>query len=290
MTNVSTRMDEMSEINRKMIGSALHRAEMAHELATRTNREVQTSLERSAANHEDQMDRFENQLKEGMDRMDKLKLECRQAALDAVADHAVRNRDRAPAYVAQGPRVLNPYERQHDHDRDGGGGVAEFLLIVGGFRLNARRPDIESKLGSIVHDAAVQPLDIFAPYRRGRIGMIKMASYRAAQELALKIRNMKIPSETGAGAPAGFYWASHSRPKKEREMTQSLRKAIAVPRTIVGQEKADANDLAGNYREMGMLFADDTLIKTDPTTSTLEPVREAWTRLLLGVLPDFLAK
>ena len=164
------------------------------------------------------------------------------------------------------------------------------MLIVGGFRFNTRRPDIESKRRSIVQGAGVQPLDIFAPYRRGRIGMIKMASYRAAQELVLKIRNMKIPSETDAGAPAGFYWASHSRPKEERGRTQPLRKAIAILHTIIGQEKADTNDLAGNYREMSMLFADDTLMKTDPSTATLEPVSEVWTRLLPGVLPDFLAK
>ena len=164
------------------------------------------------------------------------------------------------------------------------------MLIVGGFRLNTRRPDIESKMRSIVQSAGAQPLDLFAPYRRGRIGMIKMASYRAAQELVMKIRNMKIPSETDAGAPVGFYWASHSRPKEERERTQPLRKAIAILRGCIGQEKADTNDLAGNYREMSMLYADDTLMKTDPTTSTLEPISEVWSRLLPGILPDFLAK
>ena len=287
MLNVNTRMDEM---NKNMIDTALQRAGCAHELAARTNREVQLSLERSAASHKDQMDRFENQLKEGLDRMDHLKQECRQAALDAAGDRAVRPRDRAPAFVAQGPRVQNPYEQQQRLDQDRDGGDVELLLIIGGFKLNTRRPDIEAKLRSIVNNAGVQALDIFSPYRRGRIGMVKMASYRAAQELLLKIRQMKIPCETEAGAPASFYWASHSRPKEERERTQPLRKAIAILRTITGQEKADLNDPAGNYRAMSMLYGDDILMKTDPITSTLEPVAEAWLRHLPGVLPDFLAK
>ena len=288
MANVNNRMDEMGEINRKMIDTAMQRAEEAHEMAAKTNKEVQMSLERSATSHRDQMQRFENQLKEGMDRMDLLKQECRQAAIEAVGDPALRPRERAPAFVAQGPRVRNPYELPSPEQRRDEG--TEYLLIVGGFKLNTRRPDIESKLRSIVNDAGVQALDIFSPYRRGRIGMIKMTSYRAAQELVLKIRNMKIPSETEAGAPAGFFWASHSRPKEERERTQPLRKAIAVLRGIIGQEKADTNDLAGNYREMSMLFGDDMLMKTNPTTSTLEPLRDAWERLLPGVLQDFLAK
>ena len=120
--------------------------------------------------------------------------------------------------------------------------------------------------------------------------MIKMNSYRAAQELVLKIRHVKIPSESEAGAPAGFFWASHSRPKEERERTQPLRKAIAILRSTTGQEKSDKNDLAGNYGEMSMLYGDDVIMKTDPATSTPEPIREAWERLLPGVLRDFLAK
>ena len=163
MANVNSRMDEMSEINRKRTDTAMQRAEQAHEMAAKTDMEVQTGLERSAASHRDQAQRFECQLKEGMGRMDLLRQECRQAAIEAVGDLAVRARDRPPAFVAQVPGVRNPYGA-HEQDRDA---RVEFLLVVGGFRLNARRPDIESKLRSIVRDAGVQAMGIFAPCRRG---------------------------------------------------------------------------------------------------------------------------
>ena len=279
MTSMNTRLDESTSTTRGLVQAAMLKADSALEEVKRTRDELTKALEASAAAHLEQMRKMERQVEEAMNYIDTMKNEKTAAEARGADPWADFNRRAAAAPAAA---AAPPAPRRLDPD--------DFMVIVGGFLTNTRKSVIEDKLRELTTDTRARPTDLFAPYRRGRIGMVKFATRADAMAFVLATRTLKKPSlDTEAPQPA-YMWAQMSRPKEERERTKEVRKAAAILRSIIGDTLATEHDLSVDYRDLKLFYGDGALMSTT-AGGQLEADERAWARLLPAFsLPDFSAR